>query len=620
MRSVILPDPCGKTYNSVNARKHKSNKFSPRQRTPVSIHAPNTLTSYETAVRDFTDARKREAFRRIINRVTGESDELLSYNEVRQQLLSDSEALIEGGVQEIPLASIVGSVGRYKDFTRDFLPKRDSDKERWARVRASVIDMRGWSPIEVYQIGEVYFVKDGNHRVSVARQMGVPTITANVTTVNTNVDLKPDDNPGEVIARANYAAFLERTQLQVQRPEADLSMTLAGGYRELLHEIETYGRIAEQKAGKSLSAEYKAAQWYDNVYIPVINLMREQGLTHTFSRRTETDLYVMLTEHREELEDELGLTIDSETAAVEWADQQREEAQSPVIRLGKRLRDAVIPNNLEDGPEPGLWRQTFRKRQRLFRTILVALEGIEADEQTLAHALKVAKWEKAHVNGIHLVNYKHQESDNPHEPVAELFQAELAGSKIKGDLTLVSADIECTPIIDLARWSDLVVVSLTNPPGPNMGGRRGNQFIRLIQQSPRPILAVPGVTTGAESTLSHALVAYDGSPKADEALFMACYAAQKWGTALTVLTVETNHTSAEALAAAQEYLDGCGVRAIYELREQHIADALLDVSAESDCDWLIMGGFGFRPMKHLMLGSTVDRMLREFRYPMLICR
>ena len=84
-------------------------------------------------------------------------------------------------------------------------------------------------------------------------------------------------------------------------------------------------------------------------------------LTIPFSRRTETDLYVMLTEHREELEDELGLTIDSETAAVEWADQQREEAQSPVIRLGKRLRDAVIPNNLEDGPEPGLWRQTFRK-------------------------------------------------------------------------------------------------------------------------------------------------------------------------------------------------------------------------------------------------------------------
>lgn len=582
----------------------------------MSIHAPNTLTSYESAVRDFTDARKREAFRRIINRITGESDELLSYNEVRRQMLNDDGALIEGGVQEIPLESIVGSVGRYKDFTRDFLPKRDSDKERWARVRASVTDMRGWAPIDVYQIGEVYFVKDGNHRVSVARQMGVPTITANVTTVSVNVDLKPDDNPSEVIARANYAAFLERTQLHEHRPDADLSMTLAGGYRELLHEIETYGRMVEQNANTPLSAENKTAQWYDHVYLPVVQLMREQGVTHTFSRRTETDIYIMLTEHRDELEEELGWSIDTQTIALEWADEQRDQSQSPVIRLGKRLRSAVLPDDLEDGPSPGEWRQTRRKRQRLFRTILVDLEGIPEDEVALNQALIIANWEKAHINGVYLDDPRHPDADARRERVTKLFNTRLAETGISGDFAVIESDYLVKPIIELSRWNDLAVVLLTRPPGPDVSGRRGNQFNRLIQQSPRPILAMHDVG----SPMSHALVGYDGSPKADEALFLACYAAQKWGVQLTVLTVKTNYTSQAALDAAQSYFDGCEVAANYILRDQDIADALLDVSAESNCDWLIMGGFGFRPMKHLMLGSTVDRMLREFQYPILICR
>jgi hypothetical protein len=82
----------------------------------------------------------------------------------------------------------VGSVGRYDDFTRSFLPRRDSDAGRWARVKAATLDLTGLPPIEVYQIGQAYFVLDGNHRVSVARQLGAPTIQAYVTEV-------PDQSP-----------------------------------------------------------------------------------------------------------------------------------------------------------------------------------------------------------------------------------------------------------------------------------------------------------------------------------------------------------------------------------------------------------------------------------------
>ena len=91
----------------------------------------------------------------------------------------------------VPLDSIVGSVGRYEDFTRDFLPRRDSDKERWARVEFLANESTGLPPVELFQIGDAYFVNDGNHRVSVARQSGHTHIEAYVTDVHTRVPLSP---------------------------------------------------------------------------------------------------------------------------------------------------------------------------------------------------------------------------------------------------------------------------------------------------------------------------------------------------------------------------------------------------------------------------------------------
>jgi len=117
-----------------------------------------------SAQRDFHEARRRAGLEAIMARLTGKSIDLFAYEEVRQKL--KAKGSIPRGLQDIPLDAIVGSVGRYGDFTRSFLPRRDSDEQRWARVKAQVTDMQGLPPIEVYQIGEVYFVRDGNHRVS----------------------------------------------------------------------------------------------------------------------------------------------------------------------------------------------------------------------------------------------------------------------------------------------------------------------------------------------------------------------------------------------------------------------------------------------------------------------
>jgi nucleotide-binding universal stress UspA family protein len=117
------------------------------------------------------------------------------------------------------------------------------------------------------------------------------------------------------------------------------------------------------------------------------------------------------------------------------------------------------------------------------------------------------------------------------------------------------------------------------------------------------------------------MLAYDGSPKANEALFVAAYLRSRWSIPLTVVTVETAFTEETALERAKAYLGKQGGSTVnFVLRQRPIGDAILETAEEYDINLLIMGGFGFRPVLNLMLGSTVDRVLREFKQPILICR
>ena len=125
----------------------------------------------------------------------------MSYEDVVKKL-KGSGAKQRSGLRDIPLDAIVGSVGRYKDFTRKFSPRRGVAEERWARVKAITEHAGGLPPIEVYQIGDAYFVIDGNHRVSVARQQGSPAIEAYVTNVDTKVLLDPSDPPDDFLINA----------------------------------------------------------------------------------------------------------------------------------------------------------------------------------------------------------------------------------------------------------------------------------------------------------------------------------------------------------------------------------------------------------------------------------
>ena len=574
--------------------------------------------NYEVAVRDFKRARKQAAIQRLLSQLSGKSDELLAYDDVYQQL--GGTGAIERGIQEIPLDAIVGSVGRSDDFTRNFLPKKDSIQERWAQVKTAILNMTGMGPISVYQIGEVYFVRDGNHRVSVARQLGTPTISALVTEVKTKVPLSLEDDLDEVQCKAHYAEFLEKTKLDELRPGTNLLLTLCDHYNVIYSQIDARRHQTSEDGQETGNYFDAVTQWYDKIYLPVVEIIREQGILHHFPERTEADLYLLFVEHKDELERALGWQIDTDTTVVDMLEQKADASRGILGWLGLQLYKTLIPDQLQTGPETGHWRKmhlAHRKQDSLFANILVGLPRDIREWRSLDHAMAIARREKGYVHGLHVVTDTEPKKNGAIDDLRSRFEKQCQASSVDGKFTVEEGNIAET-ILKRAAWVDLVVVSLTYPPQPQSLKRFGVGFSLLIQRCSRPILIVPD---DADIQMDRILLAYDGSPKANEALFVAAYLASRWSSQLVVATVETKYTPGSAVDRARAYLDKQEVSNVnYLLRPKPIGDSLMETAKEFGSNLLIMGGFGFRPVLNLVLGSTVDQVLHEFKQPILICR
>jgi nucleotide-binding universal stress UspA family protein len=575
----------------------------------------NTAT-LAASVEDFRRARSRAKLEEMKARLTGKSARLFSYEDVRQKLGPTGSA--ERGLHDIPLDAIVGSVGRYDDFTRSFLPRADHDESRWARVKTATLDLTGVPPIEVYKVGEAYFVLDGNHRVSVARDLKSPTIQAYVTEIRTKVPFSPDDQPDDLIVKAEYVEFLEYTHLDELRPDADLTVTAPGKYPILKEHIEVHQYFMGTEQRREIPNEEAIGHWYDHVYFPVVNIIRDQGALWNFPHRTEADLYLWILRHRVELAETLGWDIDTETAAADLVNQFSTQSARQTARLSARILDAVTPDPLESGPAPGQWRvQKFmsHREDRLFTHILVPISGEARSWPALEQAALIARHEGGQVFGLHVISSDTQrESEITQALVAEFNQrCETAG--VAGELAIEVGTVP-RQICQRTIWSDLIVADLTHPPGSKTLAKLGSKFRTLIRRSATPILAVPT----DPSPLNRGLLAYDGSPKADEALFVASYLAGQRKIPLTVLTVLGGNSTEQNLNYARHYLESRGVEATYVQEQGPVAQAILDTAATHESELILLGGYGRKPVVEVVLGSAVDQVLREFRKPILICR
>ena len=183
-------------------------------------------------------------------------------------------------MQTIPLDKIVGSVGRYRDFDRIFLPTQRGTTQRWVSIKAAHYEEKILPPIEAYKIGDVYFVRDGNHRVSVAREREQSFIDAYVIEIDVPIKLTPETAIDDLVHQKDYAQFMARTGLARLRPDANLELTLSGGYGRLLEHISTHRYYLGLEEQRDVAWEEAVTSWYDNVYLPLVAAILELSLIH----------------------------------------------------------------------------------------------------------------------------------------------------------------------------------------------------------------------------------------------------------------------------------------------------------------------------------------------------
>lgn len=571
---------------------------------------------YQGALRDFQDARRRAVIQDLKARLTGAPDNLLSYDEVATLL--HAEGATRRGLHDIPLDAIVGSVGRYGDFTRTFLPRRDSDRERWATIKLKALYEGGFPPIEVYKIGDAYFVLDGNHRVSVLRQHGADTVQAYVTEVATRVPLEPQDSLDELIIKARYTEFLERSGLDQTRPDAPFRVTVPGQYRILEDQIERHQRRLSDALGRPATFQAAAADWTDATYLPAVAAIEQSGLLDDFPGRTATDLFAWIVEHGDEVASEIGWDVSPAAAAADLAARYSRRRPRVVERWRERLRTALTPARLRGGAPAGQWRAqqaTLPVEDGLFPDALVAISGTPRGWMALDQALVVARRERSRLHGFHVVR---SAADRDSDRVASLraeFARRCAAAGIDGELFVEEGPVTRT-ICQRARWTDLVVSGIAHPPGPGMGGKLSSGFHTLVRLCSRPILAVPAV-----SRLSRPLLSYDGSAKSDEALYVAAYLAGKWQLPLAVVTVaEAGRVPLEVADRAESYLLAHGVSPEVFRLTGPVGQTILQAAQTFSADFIVLGGYGYRPVLEVVLGSAVDTLLRRSEAPLLICR
>lgn len=273
--------------------------------------------NYLAGVSAFQTARMRAFWNEVASLVRGKPAELLSFEEVRARLRLREENYM--GLLDVPLDQILGSVGRYRDFTSGFLPRTAKMQDRWSRIYAQATGLTGLPPIELYKVGDAYFVRDGNHRVSVARQLGATVIQAHVTELPTTIALRPGMTPDELDELAAYAEFLDVTRLPYLRPHHQpMRLTEPSRYGDLLGHIHVHRSVLQQQ-GRTVAFDEAAADWYDNLYRPALTLIRKYDVMKHMGNRTECDLYLWMIDHLREVREALD-TPDEAAAPRRFSD------------------------------------------------------------------------------------------------------------------------------------------------------------------------------------------------------------------------------------------------------------------------------------------------------------
>jgi hypothetical protein len=245
---------------------------------------------------DYSRARRRQVLSRLAERLRlqpGDTHVILPFDEVVEALGRKGEKSL--GLQPIPLASIVGTVGRSRDFDRSFRPVTNRSRTRWERIANAQRRGKDMPPISVYRIGDLHFVRDGHHRVSVARSLGLKDIDAYVTEVFTQVGADEALKLGDLPVKSHERLFYERVPLP-EDARKEIRLTDPWRYAELAEGVEAWGFRYMQGRGELLDRAEVAETWFEEEYRPVVEMLKEAELIG--ESKTATDAYLRLASDR----------------------------------------------------------------------------------------------------------------------------------------------------------------------------------------------------------------------------------------------------------------------------------------------------------------------------------
>jgi hypothetical protein len=244
---------------------------------------------------DFQRVRRRQVMSRLARRLArdpGDVDVILPYDEVVAALGYLEEHYV--GLQTVPLEAILGTVDRAKGFDRQFRPTSARVRARWERIANAVRRGEPMPPISLFRIGEVYFVRDGHHRVSVARALGRSDIDAYVVEVRTRVGADRTLTVDDLPKKSHERVFHERVPLP-GRARGRIRVSDAWNYSRLAESVEAWAFRLMQDRAEFLDRATAARLWFDEEYVPVVEMLREADM---IGSGTETDAYIRVSGQR----------------------------------------------------------------------------------------------------------------------------------------------------------------------------------------------------------------------------------------------------------------------------------------------------------------------------------
>ena len=273
---------------------------------------------------DFNKAHSKALFNEIQHFLNPEEASLISFAEIKSILKPKDEIYV--GLKTIPIDKIVGSEGRYKDFDNRFFPKSGFLRERWKHVDAAQYESIVLPPIKAYELGGLYFVRDGNHRVSVAKARGIEFIDAEIVSLQSEIKLKPAYTLKSMIKEIisyEKRVFYTETNFGDITDFWSLDFTSTGQYDIIYNHILTHKAYIEKKQSSDMTMTDAIMSWFEDVYLPIIKAIDDRRVMRYFRQHTKSDLYVWIMRYWEELRENFGEDVQLDEAVQSFTRSKR---------------------------------------------------------------------------------------------------------------------------------------------------------------------------------------------------------------------------------------------------------------------------------------------------------